>query len=90
MNDYTGWGVPDIEGPAEESPTENLPVRGPSPRREILFGSVGVAVLLLFAAVSFWASGSDRADVTIQSLGIAFVAVAIGVVALGVYLSRGD
>jgi hypothetical protein len=83
--------MPQVEGPAEDQ-AESMPVRSrvTSARREVLYGAVGIAVLLLVAAVSFWTSGSDRHDATLQALGVGFVAVAAGVVALGIYLSRGD
>jgi hypothetical protein len=90
MNVYTGWGVPDIQGPTEDLPTEHLRVRGPSGRSDVRYGGIGVAVLLLVAAGSFWLSGTSRGDVTLQSLGIAFVAVAAGVMVAAIYLSRAD
>jgi hypothetical protein len=85
-----GWPVPDIEGPVGEEPASDTPSRARAARRDVLFGSLGVALLLLVAAAAFWTSGSSRADGTLQMLGFVFVAVAAGVVALGIYLSRAD
>jgi hypothetical protein len=88
MNVYTGWGVPDIEGPAEDGPASDLPARRPAVRGDALLGGLGIAVLLLAAAASFWTSGNDRADGTLQALGIAFLVLAALAAAIGVYLSR--
>jgi hypothetical protein len=88
MNVYTGWGVPDIEGPAEDGPADEVRARRPAPRSDALLGGLGIAVLLLAAAAAFWTSGNDRADGTLQALGIAFLVLAALTAAIGVYLSR--
>jgi hypothetical protein len=86
-----GWGSPRIDGPSEEQlAPSDIGSRAREARREILYGAIGVALLLLVAAVSFWTSGSSRSDVTLQTLAVGFVAVAAGVAALGIYLSRAD
>jgi hypothetical protein len=86
-----GWGSPRIEGPAEGQPgPPDVRVHARAARRDVLYGAVGVALLLLVAAVSFWTSGSGRNDATLQVLAVGFVAVAAAVVAIGIYLSRAD
>jgi hypothetical protein len=87
-----GRGAPLIEGPSDDGEPGPIELRSRArmARREVLYGAVGIALLLLVAAVSFWASGSSRGDSTLQMLGVVFVAVASGVVALGIYLSRAD
>jgi hypothetical protein len=86
-----GWPVPDILGPADEGPSRHeIERQARELRREPLYGGVAVAVLLLVAAVSFWASGSARADTLLQALAIVFVAFAAGSVAFGIRLSRAD
>jgi hypothetical protein len=86
-----GWGPPRIEGPAEDQPgPTDVRSHARAARQEVLYGAVGVALLLLVAAVSFWTSGRGRSDVTLQALAVGFVAIAAAVVALGIYLSRAD
>ena len=85
-SEFTGRALR-VDGPPDE------PDEAPRRRRahpDALLAGVGVAALMLVAAVAFWSSGTQRGDGLLQALGALLAALGLGAALLGAYLARTD